>query len=612
MAIKVNETAELLKKVTAPLTNPTEKQQNYFTQLIKDNPQNKVAQDIIGKVKSQWPSNFSDILPTPSEEINNLPKEAYNALTKRLDSYKSGDGDCPPPASKTSGTGVISADPCKNNFFAKTENELNNFFGKITNVSDVTLDLPNEIKSVSKMLSGTAKTYIGQMGNTLQDGVSNYIKEGLNAIDVRITNQYPNPAAALPRIIAEQKKTIAPSIKAFSAMNCLTAKVSNAMEDAIEDMLTSMSQNVINAPTCATQQMVGAITNKITDNMDSLISPTLDSLAGPFGKAFKVKDFLMGGIDTGKKIQDLVSCGDAPKCPSSSKYTIDGGEKKPRGESEQKGLMDKAIGAASVASSALDSIRKTTSETIPTALTEFEQEYGQWSIFGSKVNEAADHGIGNDCYTGNLFKCGAPKIEIFGGDGIGGAGKALLGNFIDKLDTDDIYGSIKSTASIIGVEITDRGSQYTEEPLISFTDNCNQGYGAFGKALIDKNPQSPTYGQITNIVILSEGENYPIDTEAEIREVYISEIIVENPGNNYDGAVIDDECLELNVTDGKITSVDIKCQKPYTDLPIIDILTSAGVGAILRPIMSTTKKQVVEAVIQSVDCVGDYPQPGGN
>ena len=66
-------------------------------------------------------------------------------------------------------------------------------------------------------------------------------------------------------------------------------------------------------------------------------------------------------------------------------------------------------------------------------LTNFEKEYGEWTIFGSKVSEASDQNIGTDCYTGNVFKCGAPTGEIFGGDGVGGAGKVLLGKFLIDL-----------------------------------------------------------------------------------------------------------------------------------------------------------------------------------
>ena len=82
--------------------------------------------------------------------------------------------------------------------------------------------------------------------------------------------------------------------------------------------------------------------------------------------------------------------------------------------------------------------------------------------------------------------------------------------------------SVKRTASIIGVDITYPGEGYTEEPLVSFVDNCDQGYGAYGRAVIDKDPNSPTYGQLTDIIIISEGENYPA---GESRGVFVDKIV---------------------------------------------------------------------------------------
>ena len=39
-----------------------------------------------------------------------------------------------------------------------------------------------------------------------------------------------------------------------------------------------------------------------------------------------------------------------------------------------------------------------------------------------------------------------------------------------------------------------------------------------GRAVIDKDPNSPTFGQLTDIVIISQGENYP---EVMRREKYL-------------------------------------------------------------------------------------------
>ena len=111
----------------------------------------------------------------------------------------------------------------------------------------------------------------------------------------------------------------------------------------------------------------------------------------------------------------------------------------------------------------------------------------------------------------------------------------ILGNFIEEVDnqvksievTDEDTGArisnftslvedVKTTASIIGVDITYPGEGYTSEPLVAFVDNCDQGYGAYGRATIDKDPNSPTFGQITGVVMISEGLFYPTGEETDV------------------------------------------------------------------------------------------------
>ena len=159
---------------------------------------------------------------------------------------------------------------------------------------------------------------------------------------------------------------------------------------------------------------------------------------------------------------------------------------------------------------------------------DFERAYGKWNIFGSPLGESSSL---EPCNFGNVTKCGLPTVSFFGGDGIGGAGNALLGGIIDNVDTEDAVGDVLKIGSIVGVELTDPGVGYTEAPIVTFQDSCNKGYGAYGRAIIDQVPTSPTFGQITSVVMISEGVNYP----AEIDELplFIEQIIVEDGGSGY-------------------------------------------------------------------------------
>jgi len=238
-----------------------------------------------------------------------------------------------------------------------------------------------------------------------------------------------------------------------------------------------------------------------------------------------------------------------------------------------------------------------------------------------------------ECNGGNPFKCGIPKVEIFGGNGEGAVGEVILGNFLQEVDTainetevdikvwnkdkkeyvssnfstvGDLPGGeslIKETAGIIGVDLTYPGEGYTEEPLVRFADNCEQGYGAYGRAEIDKDPNSPTFGQLTGIVMLSVGENYPSDGE---KEAYVERIVVEDGGSGYkmDDKVGDFEICGLD-ENGTITKVCTN-DKPYRTLPPAVVQSPTGSGAILTPVMSRRRRR--QEVVTVIDCI----TPRGN
>ena len=86
-----------------------------------------------------------------------------------------------------------------------------------------------------------------------------------------------NPIAkiAIGKIKGFQSSMIGPVGKLFSGMECLTSKVTSAMGGVIKDMLTGMTKNMINAPVCAVQQFIGALTNKIGDTISSSVTPLL-------------------------------------------------------------------------------------------------------------------------------------------------------------------------------------------------------------------------------------------------------------------------------------------------------------------------------------------------
>jgi hypothetical protein len=486
-----------------------------------------------------------------------------------------------PDSKLTGGQIVIFADPCKDNTLAEMEAHLTNFFDKITKVGGAVSNLSSDINKTVRLLSNASIKFINKIVGAVSDGITKAISEGLDAW----TGSLLSDGLSLTSIFGIQSPLVGLTKTLLDAIDCLITKIVKATKDIFKDLLTGAVKNVLNAGFCVVEQMMGAFTNKLTNLIDSAITPLLGPIKGLMDTFFKfnVKDFILGGINMLRKIENFFKCDKENICPASSKYKIDQGAVKDGSKGKNKDFFDKVFSGSAISQGAGNLIN------------DFEKEYGKWEIFGSPVGDSA--GIG-PCEFGNITKCGAPTVDFFGGDGFGGAGKVILGKFVDKLDTEDIVGSVQKTASIVGVEITDPGQGYADAPFISFGDGCNMGYGAYGRAVIDQNPSSPTFGKITSVVIVSEGENYPADIDED--PLYISDIVVQDGGEDYDENDTV-EGVDLEIVDGRVVSARVQSGYAYNGLPKLNINSSTGFGAVLKPIMSVATPQT--EIVQIIDCV---------
>ena len=212
-----------------------------------------------------------------------------------------------------------------------------------------------------------------------------------------------------------------------------------------------------------------------------------------------------------------------------------------------------------------------------------------------------------DC--GTPTSCGGPTVSFFGGNGIGGAGKVILGGIVNNTDgLGEITSSVAKTGSIIGVEITDPGSKYSyAPPMVTFEDSCGLGYGAVGRAIVDYDKNSSTYGQITGVYMVSEGENYPVE---DTLEGSVIDTVVLYPGSGYvpGDTAIDDNGEEYNLTiddNGKVISASPINRLKVTELPTITIITEIGIGALIKPIVRTftSSPPSQDEIISVIDCV---------
>ena len=316
------------------------------------------------------------------------------------------------------------------------------------------------------------------------------------------------PSAA----IAAQEALI-PKVKGLdSLLECAPGKIVNGLNTTIQDLLNDALLSVSNTGICIAEQFTASLLDGIIDEISDTLDDALDGLSSILSAGFKVSDVLRSSSDLFKSAGAFVDCNQKnSRCVGKIKTIKTGGKaKKP---------FD--------INTSFDNV-----------------------LSNLNSNSGGTPFIKPDC--ANVDFCGPPVVNIFGGDGIGGAAKAIMGGIVSNTDgLSDVTADLSRTGSIIGVEITDPGLGYfTSPPLITFEDPCNQGYGSAAEAVVDFNPSSPTYGQITAVNVISIGENYPVSPADDLDAINADQVpvgvidtIVVNTGQGYVDAVAERDMM---------------------------------------------------------------------
>jgi len=525
---------------------------------------------------------------------------------------------------------------------SKIQNSLTKFLngasGKLGKAYDMVDGLNTAVSEISESMSSLTTS----MSSLLEDKLAEFVSSGLTAAKDHIFNKISSPLAAIAQNTSFLNTAFKPIGKLFGAFGCLGKTIKKALTNTIKNLLTNMiGKGFINPLECAVEDFIGTLTNKISGMMEGIIGPLIEpinSLFSVIGKGFgSVAGVLGKGLNILNTVNGLLNCKESgAKCHEIETWKLNGGGKKPDSKKKKQNFISKAIDKGTKKIDNLagrlddkiqnwDGVKRIDKFEEQKLLNEFKEKNpnateAEIEAERKKIQDSLPE-FTPDCNTGNIFDCGLPRVEFFGGGGEGGAGSVILGNFIQELDdaiagtavsftdgtTSTIGGSIiqdvKTTGSILGVDIKYPGEGYTSEPLVSFVDNCDQGYGAYGRATIDKDPNSPTYGQITGVLMLSEGENYPTGEQVD---VFVEKIVVENGGSGYK---LEDEIEDFEICgvdeNGTITKVCTN-DKAYRSTPSLNINTITGSGAVLTPVMTTRRRET--GVINVIDCI----TPRGN
>ena len=462
-----------------------------------------------------------------------------------------------------------------------------------------------EIKYRSEQLSGLLSGFVGGIMNAAYEKLILILRQALKKLhDTVLTTLSPiiGPINAKIAAVAAVKAMIVPISALQNQLACLVNQIIESLVSTAADILTSISDNVINFVDCLADQFIGAVTNGVFDKILDGLTPLFAALeTTQAGQIFK----LLPGFDIEKDLLRPVS-----EEEGSSSSVVDGLSdifvcNKPSqedkygaceyrigsGPGKRKSLNIKKIVKDANTAKAISLVAGNTLDDIATA-------YGAFTAFTKDISVPDFSSAFGECYAGIPQFCSPPVVNIFGGGGSGATAQPIFGY--------NVLGSNNNTTgSIIGFKLTNPGQNYKFPPFVEVVDNCGQGYGAKAKALL--NPD----GTIQNIVPSNEntvGENYPTNQDPDT-ENEVVDTVVENPGSGYEpGDTVTDNLgneYEPTIVNGGVVSAAPINNPTVTELPVITVNSDTGSGAIIKPILDAVSDVApIDGKVQSViDCI---------
>ena len=461
--------------------------------------------------------------------------------------------------------------------------------------------IDSKIDGVTSKITGLSNGLIGDMTGALyKDGMAPALNGGLktlyNGVFATTFAATKSRARAKQAGAAAQAAMLLPVQAIQQFLPCAVQNVANSIGDSIKALLKGLIDNVTNFVSCIGEQFVAGIMNKIIGGLTNVLGPLMGGVSNILG------GFSLGGF-LRSKAAGLIAIEKALKCrptfnydASSNEWVIGKGPKSAVGVSVD-AIMEAANAADALTKGLVDKIQD---------LSIAGGSLGMFDFLNPSVSAPGfSSGLGK-CYAGPPLNCAGIKVNIFGTNGKGGIGKAIVGAIVGQ-------GNL-ATGSIIGVDLVSGGSGYNAAPFIEITDECSNGYGAIAKAVVDFDEDSPTYQQIIDIYIVSEGENYPVpETETGEDIDYVpGPVVILDPGVKYDPddkvtdndgneytTYIDDNGRIINVIPPDSSTTNIK---RVENLPELIISTKTGRGAILKPTLRRRDTYQGE-IKQVIDCV---------
>ena len=526
-------------------------------------------------------------------------------------------------ASSAIGKKVTGASKEPDSAVQKIKNEVDNFTKRVKEITggiQGAIDGANKfigekkqqlfdlIDGATQSIQNGAARMVNDMTQNLSNALSPVLNTGLQALYdtvyqlVLAATQNPKLADIAGTIA--QATFIGPVKDISDAMPCIANKIIAGIGDTIKGVLQSVADNVTNFVSCIGDQVVGALMNHIIGGVTSFMAPLMSAVS-KISMGFSPLGFLNGTASAILGLAQDIGCNDfATDFDLASNEWVIG-----KGFSDKAGVpVDEILSQANEAQAIADDLLATGVN----ALQDIAGATGSLGVFdfmNPSVSQPGFQSALSKCYAGppDLGGCGGTKIKIFGGKGSGTTAEAIIGGIKDVVN-----GGRGITGSVIGVDLVNGGGGYTFPPFVEIVDECDRGFGATARSVIDYDPDSPTFQQVIDIYIVTEGQGYTQGTDDQdyiLDDEKGPEII--KPGIGYDSndTVTDSDGREYTIqidSVGSITKVIRITNNEYASIDDIleyTINSTSGTGAKLAPRLRRRPIDPQGEVKQVIDCI---------
>jgi hypothetical protein len=501
-------------------------------------------------------------------------------------------------------------DPCGKSTLSGINNALLNFFETLKTIKKYynvyVKGAVNRIQNITNLVARTSQI-IASILKLLVQRMRNYIMNLLRKLIEKTIDRILN------KLSKALKNTFIKAI--IDAIICKFNEIIKGLSNLVVDFLYAMIGNVINAPICAVEQFTNALINNLSAKIDEAIQPivsaindVLGGVAKIAGKVFEAIDFILGF--------EAFLCA-KPKCPQIKSW-IPGTGVTPSAIEDFSNNFLPIPDAGQIEETILGGVDSAIGGLLPGV-----------SIFGDERIEGSDLVSGNvppgvQCFPG-AFRCGPPKVEFFGGNGVGAVGNAV----------------INSVGEVVGVDLSYGGRGYTAPPFVTFKDTCSDnspsgsgGYGASGYTVINND------GEVVQVIMVNGGTRYLntpsgftefgqpteqlLPNEEVVTREYVTcldEIQILDTGIGYsltDSVSITPDVaglqVKVQITEiGQIVAMEVLSSGcGFGEVPEITINSDTGAGLKVRPVMRfVNRDQYLQEqpdfnptrLIKVIDCV---------